>query len=62
MNNNKIRQLITAIGAIAECTHEMYKQLKHQGFSDVQALQLTQTWMAVTFKTQPHCNEDGVDR
>ena len=62
MNNNKIRQLITAIGAIAECTHEMYKQLKHQGFSDVQALQLTQTWMAVTFKPQPYYDEDGVDR
>ena len=54
MNNDKIRQMLTAIGAIAECTREMYKQLKNQGFSDDQALQLTQTWMAVTFKTQPH--------
>ena len=62
MNNDKIRQLITAIGAIAECTHEMYKQLKHQGFSDVQALQLAQTWMAVTFKPQPYYDEDGADR
>ena len=53
MNNDKIRQMLTAIGAIAECTREMYKQLKHQGFSDDQALQLTQTWMAVTFKPQP---------
>ena len=41
MNNDKIRQMLTAIGAIAECTREMYKQLKNQGFSDDQALQLT---------------------
>ena len=53
MNNDKIRQMLTALGAIAECTREMYKQLKNQGFSDNQALQLTQTWMAVTFKPQP---------
>lgn len=53
MNNEKIRQMLTAIGAIAECTREMYKQLKNQGFSDDQALQLTQTWMAVTFSPQP---------
>lgn len=53
MNNDKIRQMLTAIGAIAECTREMYRQLKSQGFSDDQALQLTQTWMAVTFKPQP---------
>ena len=52
MNNDKILQMLTAIGAIAECTREMYKQLKNQGFSDDQALQLTQTWMAVTFKPQ----------
>ena len=62
MNNDKIRQLITAIGAIAECTHEMYKQLKKQGFTSDQALQLTQTWMATTFKPQPYHGEDGVDR
>lgn len=59
MNNDKILQMLTAIGAIAECTREMYKQLKRQGFSDDQALQLTKTWMAVTFKSQPHCGEDG---
>lgn len=53
MNNDKIRQMLTAMGAIAECTREMYKQLKNQGFSDDQALQLTRTWMAVTFKPQP---------
>lgn len=52
MNSNKIRQMLIALGAIAECTHEMYKQLKNQGFSDNQALQLTQTWMAVTFRPQ----------
>lgn len=55
MNNEKIRQMLTAIGAIAECTREMYRQLKGQGFPDDQALQLTKTWMAVTFspQTQP---------
>lgn len=53
MNNKKIRQMLTAIGAIAECTREMYRQLKSQGFTDDQALQLTQTWMAVTFRPQP---------
>ena len=53
MNSEKIRQMITAIGAIAECTREMYRQLKSQGFTDDQALQLTQTWMAVTFRPQP---------
>lgn len=53
MNNEKIRQMLTAIGAIAECTREMYRQLKSQGFTDDQALQLTQTWMAVTFRPQP---------
>lgn len=53
MSNDKILKMLTAIGAIAECTREMYKQLKHQGFSDDQALQLTKTWMAVTFQPQP---------
>ena len=53
MNSEKIRQMITAIGAIAECTREMYRQLKSQGFTDDQAFQLTQTWMAVTFRPQP---------
>ena len=53
MSSDKIRQMITAIGAIAECTREMYKQLQSQGFTDDQALQLTQTWMAVTFRPQP---------
>ena len=53
MNNNKIRQMLIAVRAIAECTHEMYKQLKNQGFSDNQALQLTQTWMTVTFRPHP---------
>lgn len=53
MNNDKILQMLTAIGAVAECTGEMYRQLKNQGFSDNQALQLTQTWMTVTFRPQP---------
>ena len=53
MSNDKILKMLTAIGAIAECTREMYKQLKHQGFSDDQALQLTKTWMSVTFQPQP---------
>ena len=59
MNNDKIHKMLIAIGAIAECTREMYKQLKHQGFSDAKALQLTQTWMATTFKPQPYCSEGG---
>lgn len=62
MNNDKISELITAIDVIAECTREMYKQLIHQGFSDAQALQLTRTWMATTFKPKPYHDEDGVDR
>lgn len=59
MNNDKVHKMLIAIGAIAECTREMYKQLKHQGFSDAQALQLTQTWMATNFKPQPYNGEDG---
>lgn len=62
MNDDKILQMLTAIGAVAECTGEMYRQLERQGFTSDQALQLTQTWMAVTFKPQPHNGEDGVDR
>lgn len=62
MNNDKIRQMLIAIGAIAECTREMYKQLKNQGFTSDQALQLTQTWMAAAFRPQPYYGEDGVDR
>lgn len=60
MNNDKIRQMLNAIGAIAECTMEMYKQLQHQGFNDDQALKLAQTWMAVTFapRAQPPREED----
>lgn len=53
MNNDKIRQMLTAIGAVAECTREMYQQLKGQGFTGDQALRLTQTWMSVTFRPQP---------
>lgn len=53
MDSEKIIQMITAIGAIAECVREMYQQLKRQGFTDDQALHLTQTWMAVTFGPQP---------
>lgn len=53
MNNDKILKMLTAIGAIAECTREMYRQLKRQGFSDDKAFQLTKTWMAVTFQSQP---------
>lgn len=60
MNNDKIHQMLTAIGAIAECTREMYRQLEKQGFTSDQALQLTQMWMAVTFKPQPYYGEDGV--
>lgn len=50
---DKIREMLTAIGAVAECTREMYRQLKRQGFTDDQALQLTKTWMSVTFRPQP---------
>lgn len=49
MNNDRIRQLLDAIGAIAESTREMYEQLQNRGFNDEQALRLTQTWMATTF-------------
>ena len=62
MNTDKVHQMLIAIGAVAECTREMYKQLKHQGFSDAQALQLTQAWMAATFRPQPYYGEGGVDR
>ena len=61
MNNEKILQMLTAIGAIAECTREMYRQLKSQGFTDEQALQLTQTWMAVTFKPQPQLPRENYE-
>lgn len=60
MNDDKIHQMLTAIGAIAECTGEMYRQLKKQGFTSDQALQLTQMWMAAAFKPQPYYGEDGV--
>lgn len=53
MMGDKIREMLTAIGAVAECTREMYRQLKRQGFTDDQALQLTKTWMSVTFRPQP---------
>lgn len=53
MNNDKILQMMSDIGAVAECTREMYRQLKKQGFMSDQAFQLTQTWMAVTFRSQP---------
>ena len=58
MNNDKIMQMLTAIGAVAECTREMYRQLKKQGFTSDQALQLTQTWMAVTFRPKPQPPEE----
>ena len=44
MNNDKTLEMLTAIGAFAECTHEMYRQLRRQGFNESQALELTKTW------------------
>lgn len=50
---DKVKQMLTAIGATAECVRQMFVQLKKQGFTEKQAMELTQTWLYTTFRPQP---------
>lgn len=52
-NEDKIKDLVTSIGAMTEMLYEFYRQLMERGFTSKQALELTQTWLAITFKPQP---------
>lgn len=61
MNNDKTLEMLTAIGALAECAREMYRQLKRQGFNESQALELTKTLLATTLKSKSTGSEEGYE-
>lgn len=46
---SEAEKMITTIGAIAEICGIFYRNLLKQGFTQKQALQLTQTYMAISF-------------
>lgn len=46
--NEQAKQAILAIGAIAELSAEMYRQLIKNGFTEKQALDLTGKWLIAT--------------
>ena len=61
MNNDKTLEMLTAIGAFAECTHEMYRQLRRQGFNESQALELTKTWLTTASRSKSTGPEEGYE-
>lgn len=45
---NEVEKTVATLGAIAEICGIFYKNLLKQGLTKAQALQLTQTYMAIT--------------
>ena len=49
MEAGKVKEFISFLGAMSEVLGVLYKDLVKQGFTPKQALQLVQTYMAITF-------------
>lgn len=56
---DEVKQLVTAIGAMAETLGLFYKELRKNGFSAEESFKLTQTWMVETLI--PKHKEDNND-
>ena len=52
--NDQAKQAVLAIGALAEMTGEMYRQLTRNGFTEKQALDLTGRWLVATVTPNQH--------
>jgi hypothetical protein len=45
--NDKVNDLITGLGAIAEVCGELYRQFIRNGFTEVQSMQLVERYLTV---------------